>query len=218
MKIICIARNYTLHAAEMGAPQFQHGSQEAFTPAFFLKPETALLSNSAAPQGAFLLFPYPAFSHQVEHEIEVVVRIDRDGKDVPEEQAQDYYSEVTVGIDFTARDLQREAKAKGLPWTLSKGFDCSAAVGRFVALKSLGADVQNLQFSLTCNGQTVQSGSTADMLCPVDKMISYVSKFMTLKAGDLIFTGTPAGVGPVVPGDILTGNIGTLELLHCQIL
>lgn len=211
MKIICIARNYSDHAAEMGAPQYQRGSTEALAPAFFLKPESALLTDDRP-------FHYPDFSRQVEHEVEVVVRICKDGNNILQEHARDYYDAVTVGIDFTARDLQRQAKAKGLPWTLSKGFDESAPVGRFVLLKELGSDVDNLSFRLLKNGRTVQQGNTGEMLCSVDGMIAYLSRYICLSAGDLIFTGTPSGVGPVEVGDRLVAELEGLPLLQCEVV
>lgn len=210
MKIICIARNYSEHAAEMGAPQFERGSKEAISPAFFLKPDSALLLKNQP-------FFYPDFSRQVEHEIEVVVRIDRVGKSIEERFAHKYYSSVALGIDFTARDLQREAKGKGLPWTLSKGFDGSAVVSDFIPLSELGGDVQNLDFSLLRNGIQVQCGNTGQMLCSVDRMISYISDFMLLRTGDLIFTGTPSGVGPVAIGDELEGILQGRQMFLCKV-
>lgn len=194
----------------MGAPQFERGSKEAVSPAFFLKPDSALLLKNQP-------FFYPEFSHQVDHEVEVVVRIDRVGKSIEERFAHKYYSSVALGIDFTARDLQREAKAKGLPWTLSKGFDGSAVISDFVPLAELGGDVQNLTFSLLRNGETVQSGNTSQMLCSVDRMISYISDFMLLRTGDIIYTGTPSGVGPVAIGDTLEGILQERHILQCRI-
>jgi 2-keto-4-pentenoate hydratase/2-oxohepta-3-ene-1,7-dioic acid hydratase in catechol pathway len=210
VKIICIARNYSEHAAEMNAPLFERGSKEAVSPAFFLKPDSALLLKNQP-------FFYPDFSQQVEHEVEVVVRIDRVGKSIEERFAHKYYSSVALGIDFTARDLQREAKAKGLPWTLSKGFDGSAVVSEFVPLADLGGDIQNLSFSLLRNGEEVQHGNTREMLCSVDRMISYISDFMLLRTGDMIYTGTPAGVGPVAIGDTLEGILQSRPLLTCRV-
>lgn len=211
MKIVCIARNYAEHAAEMGAPRYERTSLEAATPAFFLKPATALLTDGAA-------FAYPSFSRRVEHEAELVVRIARGGHNIAEAEACRCYDAVTLGIDFTARDLQQEAKAKGLPWTLSKGFDGSAPVGEFIPLAALGEGVQALSFSLLRNGRIVQQGTTADMLCPIDRMIAHVSRYITLEAGDLLFTGTPSGVGPVERGDTLTGILMQREVLHCKVL
>lgn len=210
MKIICIARNYSQHAAEMGAPQYERGSLQALSPSFFLKPDSALLLKNQT-------FFYPEFSQRIEYETEVVVRIDRVGKSIDERFAHKYYSSVALGIDFTARDLQAEAKAKGLPWTLSKGFDGSAVLSDFVPLAELGGDIQNLSFSLSRGGETLQSGNTRDMLCSVDRMISYISDFMLLRTGDLIYTGTPAGVGPVAVGDTLEGTLQGRPLLTCRI-
>ena len=210
MKIICIARNYGEHAAEMNAPVYMPGSAEALSPSFFLKPDSALLIDGRP-------FFYPDFSHQIEHEVEIVVRIDRVGKSIEERFAHRYYSSVALGIDFTARDLQREAKSKGLPWTLSKGFDGSAAIGDFVPLAALGHGIQDIPFSLRRNGEEVQRGNTADMLCSVDRMISYLSDFMLLRTGDLIYTGTPSGVGPVAVGDVLEGFVDDRPLLYCKI-
>lgn len=214
MKIICIARNYSEHAAEMGGTSScgARGADGAsqYCPYFFLKPDSALLLKNQP-------FFYPDFSHEVEYEVEVVVRIDRVGKSIEERFAHKYYTSVALGIDFTARDLQREAKAKGLPWTLSKGFDGSAALSDFVPLDELGGDIQNLDFSLSRNGEIVQHGNTRDMLCSVDRMISYISDFMLLRTGDLIYTGTPAGVGPVAIGDILEGTLEGRHILTCRI-
>ena len=194
----------------MNAPLFERGSKEAVSPAFFLKPDSALLLKNQP-------FFYPDFSQQVEHEVEVVVRIDRVGKSIEERFAHKYYSHVALGIDFTARDLQREAKAKGLPWTLSKGFDGSAVISEFVPLADLGGDIQNLSFSLLRNGEEVQNGNTREMLCSVDRMISYISDFMILRTGDMIYTGTPAGVGPVAIGDTLEGILQSRPLLTCRV-
>lgn len=213
MKIICVARNYSEHAAEMGGTSSCVSVQETpsvYCPYFFLKPDSALLLKNQP-------FFYPDFSHQVEHEVEVVVRIDRVGKSIEERFAHKYYNSVALGIDFTARDLQREAKAKSMPWTLSKGFDGSAVVSDFVPLSELGGDVQNLSFSLSRNGEQVQSGNTSQMLCSVDRMISYLSDFMLLRTGDMIYTGTPSGVGPVAIGDELEGTLQGRSVLHCRI-
>ncbi|MBP5326995.1 MAG: fumarylacetoacetate hydrolase family protein [Bacteroidales bacterium] len=210
MKIICIARNYSEHAAEMGSPLYGRGSREALSPAFFIKPDSALLVGRKP-------FFLPDFSSRIEHEIELVVRIDRVGKSIQERYARRYYSSVTLGIDFTARDLQAEAKRKGLPWTLSKGFDGSAVLGDFIKLDELGGDVQNLDFSLLRNGNCVQHGNTGDMLCGVDRMISYISDYMLLRTGDLIFTGTPAGVGKVERGDLLEGILSNQHILYCKV-
>lgn len=194
----------------MGAELFERGSRQALSPSFFLKPDSALLINNRP-------FFYPEFSQRIEHEVEVVVRIDRVGKSIEERFAHKYYSSVALGIDFTARDLQSEAKAKGLPWTLSKGFDGSAVVSDFVPLAELSCDVHHLPFALYRNGECVQKGNTSEMLCGIDRMISYVSDFMLLRTGDMIYTGTPSGVGPVQVGDVLEGELDGRRLLKCRI-
>ncbi|MCH8555898.1 MAG: fumarylacetoacetate hydrolase family protein [Schleiferiaceae bacterium] len=192
MKIICIGRNYTEHAAELNNPVPKE-------PVVFLKPETAI----KLPKLPFFL---PDFSEDVHYELEVVVRINRLGKNIQEQFAHKYYEELSVGIDFTARDLQNELKQKGLPWEKAKGFDSSAVVGHFIA-KSKFNSVQDIPFSLEKNGTTVQQGNTKDMLFGIDQIISHISKYFTLKIGDLIYTGTPSGVGKVVAGDVLSGYL-----------
>ena len=203
MKILCVARNYGAHAAEL------HNATPT-EPVFFLKPDSSLLPKNQP-------FFYPDFSNDVQHELEIVVRIDKVGKCIEERFASRYYSEVALGLDFTARDLQQQAKTAGLPWLLSKGFDGAAVVSPFVPLDSLGKDVQQLQFSLSRNGEVVQCGNTGEMIFPVNRLISYVSRFMTLKTGDLIFTGTPSGVGPVKIGDVLVGELEGRQLLRCRV-
>lgn len=192
MKFICIGRNYASHAKELQ-------NEVPTEPVIFLKPDTAHLRNN-------LPFYIPAFSNDVHHELELVVRIDRHGKKIEERFAHKYYNEVSVGIDFTARDKQNELKTKGLPWELAKAFDFSAAVGKMVD-KTKYADLQNLNIKLLKNGEQVQTGNTVDMLFNIDKIISFVSQYFTLKKGDFIFTGTPAGVGRVDIGDKLQGFI-----------
>lgn len=192
MKFICIGRNYASHAKELQ-------NEVPTEPVIFLKPDTAHLRNN-------LPFYIPAFSNDVHHELELVVRIDRHGKKIEERFAHKYYSEISVGVDFTARDKQNELKTKGLPWELAKAFDFSAAVGKMVD-KTRYADLQNLNIKLLKNGEQVQTGNTADMLFNIDKIISFVSQYFTLKKGDFIFTGTPAGVGRVDIGDKLQGFI-----------
>lgn len=205
MKIICIGRNYALHTAELG-----NDVSQLSEPVFFLKPDTALLRNNDP-------FYIPNFSSRVDYECELVVRIDRLGKCIDRRFARRYYNEVGLGIDFTARDLQRRAIAEGLPWTAAKGFDRSAAVSpQFVPLSELG-DVRDLHFELSVDGEVRQCGSTADMLFGVDEIIEYVSKFMTLRTGDLIFTGTPQGVGPVVRGNNLKAVLEGRVLLDFDI-
>ena len=226
MKIICIGRNYAAHAEELhhdtglaagnGAAPHASGATAASggmaaEPIWFLKPDTALLRNNDP-------FYIPAFSQEVHYECELVVRIDRVGRSISEKFAHRYYSEVGVGIDFTARDLQREAIAQGLPWERAKAFDRSAALSpRFIPLSELGGDVQNLRFELCVDGEIRQQGYTGDMLFTVDRIIAAVSQYTTLRMGDLLFTGTPAGVGPVAPGNCLTATLEGRELLNFDI-
>ena len=180
-------------------------------PIWFLKPDTALLRNNDP-------FYIPAFSQEVHYECELVVRIDRVGKSIAERFAHRYYKEVGLGIDFTARDLQREAIARGLPWERAKGFDHSAALSpEFIPLAELGGDVQRLHFELTIDGQVRQRGDTARMLFGIDRIIHHISQYITLKIGDLIYTGTPAGVGPVHPGDNLKASLEGHMLLDFDI-
>ena len=203
MKILCVVRNYAPHAGEMQAPLLAE-------PTFFLKPDSALNPKQ-------LPMFYPDFTHDLQHEVEVVVRIDRVGKCIEPRFAHKYYNSVALGIDFTARDLQRQAKASGLPWLVSKGFDGSAVLGPFVTLDELGHGVDDLDFALSRNGQTVQQGNTSQMIFPVDALIAHISRFMTLRTGDLIYTGTPAGVGPVQIGDHLEGTLCGRTLLSIDI-
>jgi 2-keto-4-pentenoate hydratase/2-oxohepta-3-ene-1,7-dioic acid hydratase in catechol pathway len=192
MKIICIGRNYADHAVEL-----HDGAEIPREPLFFLKPDTALLRNNDP-------FYIPSFSNEVHYECELVVRITRLAKCIDEKFASRCYEEVGLGIDFTARDLQREAIAKGLPWELCKGFDGSAVLGDFVPVERF-AHMQNIRFHLDIDGRTVQQGHTVDMLFGVDELVSYVSQFFMLKTGDLIFTGTPVGVGPLQIGQHIEG-------------
>ncbi|MBN1990214.1 MAG: fumarylacetoacetate hydrolase family protein [Bacteroidales bacterium] len=198
MKIICIGRNYSEHAKEMSSPVPD-------VPVFFIKPDTALLRNNNA-------FYYPSFTNDLHYELEVVLKICRLGKSISERFANRYYSEVGLGIDFTARDLQKTCKEKGLPWEIAKAFDYSAAVSPFIPKEELG-DLTNLEFRLEKNGVVVQRGNTADMLFSFDKLISYVSGYVSFRIGDLLFTGTPAGVGSVVIGDRLTAYLGDRLML-----
>ena len=202
MKIICIGRNYADHAKEMK-------SAVPAEPVFFLKPDTALLPK----RNPFFI---PSFSNDVHHELELVVRISRVGKSIEERFAHRYYNEVSVGIDFTARDIQALCKSKGLPWEKAKAFDGSAPVGKFVILKD-DQNIQNLDITLKINDQIVQEVNTSKMIFSVNQIISYVSQFITLKIGDLIFTGTPAGVGPVKINDKLEGFIGEESLLKLNV-
>ena len=206
MKIICIGRNYADHAKELN-----DGAEIPKEPLFFLKPDTALLRNNDP-------FYVPSFSNEVHYECELVVKITRLAKCIDERFASRCYEEVGLGIDFTARDLQREAIQKGLPWEMCKGFDHSAALSpEFVSLAELGGDINNLEFEMELNGEVRQRGFTKDMLFSVDKIISHISKYMTLKIGDLIYTGTPVGVGPVTPGDNIKARIGERTLLDFDV-
>ena len=207
MKIICIGRNYADHAKELN-----DGAEIPKEPLFFLKPDTALLRNNDP-------FYIPSFSNEVHYECELVVRITRLAKCIDRKFASRCYEEVGLGIDFTARDLQREAIEKGLPWELCKGFDHSAALSnQFVPLAELGGDVQNLEFEMELNGEVRQHGFTKDMLFTVDEIISHISRYMTLRIGDLIYTGTPVGVGPVKPGDNIKAKIGGHTLLDFDVM
>jgi len=202
MKIIGIGRNYSEHAKELNNPQ-------PAAPIIFLKPDTALLKNNEA-------FYFPSFTKDIHHEIELVVKISKEGKNIQEKFAHKYYDEIGLGIDFTARDLQQQAKEEGLPWTLAKGFNGSAPVSEFV-LKTDYDDIQNISFSLTINGELRQSGTTKDMVFSIDYLISYISQFITLKKGDLIYTGTPKGVGSIAVGDVLEGFLENKKMLACEI-
>ena len=204
MKIFAVGMNYQEHNKEL------HGTLYNRTePVIFTKADSALLTNGKP-------FFVPSFTRQCEYETEVVVRICRLGRSIAQRWAHRYYDEVTVGIDFTARDLQRELRAEGLPWELSKGFDGSAVIGKMIHKDEL-PDVQDLHFRLDKNGQTVQTGHTADMLFRVDEIVSYISRFFTLKMGDLIYTGTPAGVGPVAEGDHLEGYLEGRKVLDFNV-
>lgn len=199
MKIICIGRNYADHAKEMN-------SAVPEVPMFFMKADISLLRPGTP-------FFYPTFSNDIHYECEVVVKIDRVGKNIAERFAYKYYSEIGLGIDFTARDLQAECKKKGHPWEIAKSFEGSAAICKtFIRVEEL--DRNSLQFSMEQNGKVVQNGSTSDMIFTIDSLISYISKFMTLKKGDLIYTGTPSGVGPIAIGDELKGFIGEKEMFR----
>ena len=204
MKIIAIGMNYSLHCHELHA-----GEALPQEPVIFMKPDSALLKDSKP-------FFIPDFCEQVDYETEMVVRICRLGKNISERFAHRYYDAVTVGIDFTARDLQRKFRAEGKPWELCKGFDSSAAIGDWVPVEKLN-DIQKVNFHLNIDGKTVQQGNTADMLFSVDQIIAYVSRFCTLKIGDRLFTGTPVGVGPVQIGNHLEGFLENEKLLDFYI-
>ena len=203
MKILAVGLNYESHNAEMKRT-FQTSE-----PVVFMKPESAQLKD-----GKPFFIPY--FSNEIHYETEVVIKINRLGKNIDAKFAQRYYNEITVGIDFTARDIQRKLKEKGLPWEIAKGFDGSAALGSFIS-KDKFQDVQNINFHLDINSKTVQKGNTCDMIYSVDKIIAYVSQFFTLKIGDLIFTGTPSGIGPVNIDDHLEGYLENKRLLDFNI-
>ncbi|MEJ6777756.1 MAG: fumarylacetoacetate hydrolase family protein [Crocinitomicaceae bacterium] len=202
MKIICIGRNYTKHAKEMDA-------DIPTAPMFFMKPDIALLRPGRP-------FFYPEFSRDIHFECELVVKIDRVGKNIAEKFAHKYYSEIGLGIDFTARDLQRKCKEKGHPWEIAKSFEGSAPISKeFIPKKELNLD--DLPFTLKKNGELVQGGNANDMIFKIDVLIEYISQFMTLKKGDLIFTGTPEGVGPIAIGDELIGSIGGREMFKVKV-
>lgn len=203
MKIIAVGMNYALHNEELGH------TQASAEPVIFMKPDSAILKDGKP-------FFIPDFSNEIHYETELVVRISRLGKNIAPRFACRYYDAVTVGIDFTARDLQRNFRAQGNPWELCKGFDSSAAIGEFVSVDRY-RDVQNLNFSLSVDGKEVQQGCTAEMLFKIDDIIAYVSRFVTLKIGDLLFTGTPAGVGPVSIGQHLQGYLEGEKLLDFHI-
>jgi len=202
MKIICIGRNYIDHAKELDNPVPEK-------PVFFMKPDTALLLKHNP-------FFYPDFSNNVQYETELVIKIDRNGRNIEEKFAHKYYNEIGIGIDFTARDLQAEAKKKGLPWEIAKAFDQSAPLGNFLP-KSRFEDLNNINFSLKINGELCQQGNSKDMIFTFDNIIAYVSRFVTLRTGDLIFTGTPKGVGPTKIDDHFEAFIEEEKLLEFNV-
>ncbi len=206
MKIICVGRNYVDHIRELDGHD-----EPPSEPLFFAKPDTALLRNNDP-------FYVPDFSNDLHYETELVVKINRLAKCIDERFAARCYDEVGLGIDFTARDIQRECMAKGLPWEICKAFDHSAAISpEFFSLKKLEKPVDNLHFEMRLNGKLRQQGDTSKMIFGVNRLISYVSHFMTLRIGDLLFTGTPAGVGPVRPGDRLEAWLEGVKLLDFDI-
>ena len=202
MKIICIGRNYTNHIEELQ-------NERPEEPVVFLKPDSAILLK----QHPFVI---PEFSNDIHHEIELIVRINKVGKYIAPKFAHNYYDEIGVGIDFTARDLQQKLKDKGLPWEKAKAFDGSAVIGNFIS-KKIFSSVESLNFELTNNGKIVQKGNSSLMLWKIDELISYVSQFFTLKIGDVIFTGTPEGVAAVKPNDVLEGFLENTKLFRIQI-
>jgi len=204
MKIICVGMNYANHNKEL------HNSLILTEPVIFMKSDTSLLKDGKP-------FFLPDFSEDIQYETEIVVKISRLGKNIARRFAYRYFEELTVGIDLTARDLQQRLRTAGLPWEISKSFDGSAVVGRFVGKDSLEHALDNLPFRLELNGQTVQEGNTADMLFAIDEIIAYISRFVTLRMGDLIYTGTPAGVGTLHINDHLQGYIGERKLLDFHV-
>ena len=201
MKIICIGRNYAEHARELG-------NEIPENPVIFMKPDTAVLKKGSD-------FYIPEFSEDIHYELEVVLKISKGGKYIQEEKAGNYYEEIALGIDFTARDLQSKLKEKGLPWELAKGFDGSAVISDFY--KKDNYDLKNLQFSLLKNKEEVQNGNTSLMMFSPEKIIAFVSQYFTLKTGDLIFTGTPKGVGKVAENDILEAYLEDKKILDLRI-
>lgn len=201
MKVIAIGRNYTEHAKELDNPVPDK-------PVIFLKPDTAVTKNNRD-------FYYPEFSKDVHYEVEVLLQVSKEGKHISPKFASNYYDHIGLGIDFTARDLQAELKAKSLPWELAKGFDGSAPISEWIPKETLGTD--GIAFRLAKNGETVQRGHTRDMIFSFEDIIVFVSQYITLRRGDIIFTGTPAGVGPVAIGDRLEGFIGERQMLDIHI-
>ena len=197
MKIICIGRNYIKHAREL-----EHDIPEE--PVFFMKPDSSLLLDNRH-------FYLPGFSEEIHYEVELVIKINRLGKTIEARYAHRYYDEIGLGVDFTARDVQRQLIEKGLPWEKAKAFDSSAVLGDFIPKEELG-DLGLIQFSLQKNGEAVQLGNSKDMIFNVDTIIEHISRYVTLKIGDLIYTGTPAGVGPVKINDQLEGFIGDRKM------
>ena len=202
MKIICVGRNYQKHINELG-------NKKSDSPVLFLKPETSIIQKKQP-------FFIPSFTNEVHFEVEILIKISRLGKSILPKFSKKYFTEIGLGIDFTARDIQKKLKKNGLPWEKSKSFDGSALIGKWVN-KSEIRDLNNLNFSLFKNGEKVQSGNTSEMIWKIDELISEISKFFTLKIGDIIFTGTPAGVGPISRDDKLTGYIDNNEIFNVKI-
>ena len=202
MKIFAIGQNYAEHNKELNSP-------DPTEPVIFMKPDTASLKNNKP-------FYIPDFSSELHYETEIIVKISRLGKNIAPKFAHRYYEEIGLGVDFTARDVQRRLKAEGKPWEISKAFDNSAVIGNFIPKEELG-DVQNIHFHLNINGNTVQKGHTSDMIFPVDEIIAWISRFFTLKIGDILFTGTPVGVGKVNIGDHLEGYIGEKKMFDFKV-
>ena len=201
MKILCVGRNYSEHAKELGNAVPEN-------PVIFSKPDTALIKNNEP-------FYHPDFSQDIHHEVELVIKISKMGKKIQPKFARNYFTEIGLGIDFTARDVQSKLKEKGLPWELAKAFDGSAPIGEFINVE--GTDLSNINFSLTKNGEMVQQGNTAQMIFSFEEIVSFVSEYFTLKVGDLIYTGTPAGVSKINIGDKLEGFIENQLMLTCEV-
>ncbi|PKH52685.1 2-hydroxyhepta-2,4-diene-1,7-dioate isomerase [Tenacibaculum sp. Bg11-29] len=201
MKIICIGRNYAKHIEELA-------NEKPESPVVFLKPDSAILPKK-------MPFFIPAFSDDIHYEVEVLVKINKVGKHISSKFAHKYYDEIGLGLDFTARDVQAKCKEKGLPWEKAKAFDGSAVIGEFYPKEDF--NLENITFQLHKNEEVVQDGNTESMLWEIDELISYVSEYFTLKKGDVIFTGTPAGVGRIVENDVLTGVIDGKEAFHIKI-
>lgn len=201
MKILCVGRNYTEHAKELGNAVPEN-------PVIFSKPDTALLKNGEP-------FYHPDFSSDIHHEVELVIKISKMGKKIQPKFARNYFNEIGLGVDFTARDTQSKLKEKGLPWELAKAFDGSAPIGDFIKVE--GLDLSNINFSLKKNGDVVQQGNTSQMIFPFEEIVSFVSQYFTLKVGDLIYTGTPAGVSKINIGDKLEGYIEDQPMLVCEV-
>jgi 2-keto-4-pentenoate hydratase/2-oxohepta-3-ene-1,7-dioic acid hydratase in catechol pathway len=202
MKILAIGQNYSEHNKELN-------SKNPTEPVVFMKPDSALLKNNKP-------FFIPDFTNELHYETELIIKFNRLGKNIDPKFSNRYYSEIGLGVDFTARDIQRKLKEEGKPWEISKAFDNSAVIGNFLPVSELG-DVQNIQFRLDINGKTVQQGNSADMIFPINELIGYVSRFFTMKIGDILFTGTPVGVGKVNIGDRLEGYIFEKKMFDFQI-
>jgi len=209
MKILAVGMNYRKHVAELN-------NSVPEEPVLFIKPDSSLALAPASKGLANKPFFLPNFSKEIHYETELVVKICKLGKNISARFAHRYYEEVTVGLDLTARDLQQKLRKAGMPWEISKGFDGSAVIGEFVQLKGIG-EIQNIDIQLDINGKTVQQGCTADMIFTVDTVIEYASRFFTLKTGDLIFTGTPVGVGPLFREDHLEASLAGKKLLDLRI-
>ncbi|MFA0963747.1 fumarylacetoacetate hydrolase family protein [Roseivirga sp. BDSF3-8] len=202
MKILAVGRNYAKHIEELQ-------NERPAEPVVFFKPDTAVLKNGAP-------FYHPEYSNDIHHEVELLVRISREGKFIQEQFAHKYYDAIGLGVDFTARDLQSKAKEKGLPWALAKGFNGSAPVSKFIPKEEF-EELQNINFRLEVNGEVRQRGNSSMMLFPIDFIISYLSTYFTLKTGDIVFTGTPEGVAAVSRGDKLTGYIENTKMLDFEV-